>query len=135
MTRTPNGQARSLRIVGIPGKGRGVVAGRRLCRGEVVGSAPVIVIPSREWPLVEQTVLSRYCFVWDDVTGSVAVALGRCSLLNHSYVPNVTAERKVRSRLMVFSALRDVEPGEELTLNYNGPADCRDPVGFEVRDP
>ncbi len=131
----PEGEAGGSRIVRIPGKGRGVVARRRFSAGDLVASAPVIVIPSRQWALLEQTVLSRYCFVWDEVKGSVAVALGVCSLLNHSYTPNLAAERRMRSKLMVVVAIRDVEPGEELSINYNGAPDCREPVGFDVRDP
>lgn len=76
--------------------------------------------------------LGRYTFAWDDRTGSVALALGRVSLLNHSYTPNLAAEKRVAARTIVFVALRDVDKGEELTINYHGDADCRDPVGFPV---
>ena len=125
----------ALRVVRVPGKGRGVVAGRRFDAGELVDAAPVVVVPASQWALVQQTTLSRFCFVWDDAKGSVAVALGRGSLFNHSYRPNVTPEKKVRSRMMLFFALRSIEPGEELTINYNGDVDSREPVGFDVTDP
>ncbi len=125
----------SLRVVRVPGKGRGVVAGRRFSRGEVVDAAPVVVLPAAQWAVLEETEMCRFCFVWDDDKGSVAVALGRGSLFNHSYRPNVTPEKKVRSKVMVFVALRDIDPGEELTINYNGDVDSREPVGFEVKEP
>ncbi|MGH9282512.1 MAG: SET domain-containing protein-lysine N-methyltransferase [Acidimicrobiales bacterium] len=118
----------------VPGKGRGVLAGRDFAEGEVVDAAHVVVVPAREWPMLKQTAMRRFCFVWDDDAGSVAVALGRASLFNHSYSPNVESEKRVKDRLIVFSALRDIEAGEELTLNYNGDVHCLDPVGFEVRD-
>lgn len=122
-----------LRVVAVPGKGRGVVAGRPFAAGEEVDRAPVVVVPARQWPALEQTELRRFCFVWDDGTASAAVALGHCSLFNHSYTPNVVAEKHVSRRFMVFSALRDIAAGEELTINYNGEAGCLDPVGFEVK--
>lgn len=118
----------------MPGKGRGILAGRRFSAGEVVDAAPVVVVPPGEWSLLEQTELGRFCFVWDDDKGSVAVALGRGSLFNHSWTPNVTPEKRFGSRRMVFIALRDIEPGEELTINYGGDVDSREPVGFEVKD-
>jgi len=33
----------------------------------------------------------------------------------------------------VFVALRDIEAGEEITVNYNGRPSGRAKVGFEVR--
>lgn len=123
----------SLEVVPVPGKGRGLVAGRRFGCGEVVETAPVLVVPAREWELVRSTVVGRFCFGWNDDTGSVALALGRVSLLNHSYTPNVVSEKHLRRRLIVFVALRDIEPGEELTLNYNGDPGSRASVGFTVR--
>lgn len=117
----------------LPGKGRGLLAGRRFARREVVEAAPVIVIPGREWELVSQTVLARFVFAWDERTGSTAVALGRVSLLNHSWKPNLAAEKHVATRMLRFIALHDIDQGEELTLNYRGNARDRGPLGFEVK--
>jgi hypothetical protein len=122
----------ALEVVPVPGKGRGLVAGRRFVCGEVVDAAPVVVIPAREWELIQTTVVGRFCFAWNDGTGSVAVALSRASFLNHSYTPNVASEKHLRRREIVFVALRDIEPGEELTLNYSGDPGSRASVGFAV---
>jgi uncharacterized protein len=123
----------ALRIVRVPGKGRGVRACRTFARGEVIDSPPVVVLSAREWQLVEQTVLGKFAFGWDDAKGSVAIALGAGSFLNHSYAPNVASDKDVRGRRIVFSAVRDIARGEELTINYNGDLDSREPVGFEVK--
>lgn len=135
MTARPPENGSTLRVVRVPGKGRGIVAGRPIAAREVVDAAPVVVIPARDRPFVEQTALGRFCFVWDDVTGSPAVALGRASLLDHSYEPNVVSEKRIGPRLIAFVALRDIVSGEELTLNYNGEVDGREPVGFDVEEP
>ncbi|MGI8685657.1 MAG: SET domain-containing protein-lysine N-methyltransferase [Acidimicrobiales bacterium] len=130
---SPQDESRpSLRVVPLPGKGRGIVAGDRIASGQVVDAAPVIVIPARSSAVVQETVLGRYTFTWDERTGSVALALGRVSLLNHSYTPNLAAEKRTATRTIAFIALRDVDKGEELTINYHGDADCRDPVWFPV---
>lgn len=130
---TPPGNAgQLLRVVSIPGKGRGLVAGCRIACGWVVDVVPVIVVPARSATTVQETVLGRFTFAWDERTGSVALALGRVSLLNHSYKPNLAAEKRVGARTIAFIALRDVDQGEELTINYHGQADCQDPLGFPV---
>jgi uncharacterized protein len=123
----------ALRVVRVPGKGRGVRAGRPIACGEVIDSAPVVVLSAKEWELVEQTVLGQFAFGWDDAKGSVAIALGHGSFLNHSYAPNVATDKDVRGRRIVFSAVRDIASGEELTINYNGDLDSGEPVGFEVK--
>ena len=35
-------------------------------------------------------------------------------------------------RTKLFTALRAIEPGEEITVNYNGDPEDGSPVGFEV---
>ena len=34
----------------------------------------------------------------------------------------------------IFTALRDIQPGEEITVNYNGHEEDLTPVGFDVID-
>ena len=111
-----------------PGKGRGVFARAPIPEGTIIERAPVLVIPAVE---VDEnpydTVITRYCFQWGADT--VAVVLGFGSLYNHSYQPNAYY-RDRRNRVKEFIALRDIRPGEEITINYNGsPADPSD-VGF-----
>ncbi len=133
MARAGNQPTSSLRVVRVPGKGRGVRAARAFTSGELIDSAPVVVLSAEEWDLVGQTVLADYAFRWDEDKGSVAIALSQASMFNHSYAPNVASDKDVRSRRINFSAVRDIAAGEELTINYNGDLDSRDPVGFEVR--
>ena len=123
----------ALRVVRVLGKGRGVRAGRTFAPGDVIDSAPVVVLSAQEWELVGQTVLANFAFGWDEAKGSVAIAFGQGSFFNHSYAPNVASDKDVRGRRIVFSAVRDIGPGEELTINYNGDLDSRAPVGFDVR--
>lgn len=121
------------RIVDIPGKGRGVVAARRLKAGELVELAPVIVVPAKDYDAVSSTVLDGYVYDWGR-DGELAVALGQGSLYNHSFQPNVVYEKRLSDRLIEYRALRDVEPGEELCINYNGVVDDDTPLWFEVKE-
>ena len=125
-----------LRVVAVKAKGgRGVVAAAPIAEGEVFESSPVVVIPAEEWHRVEEGVLGSYFFCWNDRSGTKAIVLGRGSLINHSYRPNTLARKRMAQRQMDFVALRPIEAGEELTVNYNGDPGDDGPVGFDVYDP
>ena len=126
--------SQALLVVSVPGKGRGVVAGRRFGRGELIERAPVVVLSPADWDVARQTNVARYCFLWGRGGHQAGIALGTGSLFNHSYTPNALARPLVRERLMEFVALRDIEQDEEITINYNGDPDDRAPVGFRVRE-
>ena len=119
-------------MVTIPGKGRGLVADRPFARDELIERAPVVVISRQDWELIQETEVSCYCFNWGSKSKDAAIALGRSSLINHSYTPNAYAQPRHRQRMMDFVALRDIDVGEEITINYNGEPDDRAPVDFEV---
>lgn len=97
---------------------RGVIATRAIARGQVIERCPIILVPPHQIDLVDQTVLEPYTFAWDDENS--ALLLGYGMLLNHSYAPNVDYDPDYETKEMVFTALRDIEPGEELCINYNG---------------
>jgi SET domain-containing protein len=115
----------------IKGKGRGVFARRLIRKGEVVERVPVLVLPISV--LVnsesEDSHLSHYGFAWG--REKVAVALGYGSLYNHSYSPNARYDDTGR-QTKLFTAIRNIAPGEEITINYNGGPRRRAPVWFDV---
>src|SRR5436853_7920953 len=70
-----------------PAKGRGIFATRTIAAGTVIESAPVIIVPAAQCPLLDKTILHDYYFDWagdPDGDGSGAVALGLVALCNHS---------------------------------------------------
>jgi uncharacterized protein len=111
-------------------KGRGVFARERIPKGSVIETAPIVTIPVQEvFGSAQSAKLSEYVFNLDG--GVVAIALGYGSLYNHSYEPN--AEYFFSGRLVqVFRAIRNITPGEEITINYNGNLRDRSPVWFQV---
>lgn len=113
------------------GKGRGVFARRLILKGTVFERVPLLVIPAAEILNCEHSkVLPGYIFEYKK---QVALALGYGSLYNHSYSPNARYDDAGR-QIKEFSALRDIQPGEEITINYNGAEDIMDPVEFHVLD-
>jgi SET domain-containing protein len=117
----------------ISGKGRGVFARRHIEADTVFEKVPVIVMPAEEvLESTESSVLANYVFDWGKET--VALALGYGSMYNHSYTPNARYDDEGR-QTKLFTALRDIDAGEEITVNYNGHEEDLTPVGFDVIDP
>ena len=114
----------------IRSKGRGIFATAFIPEGTVFERAPVLVMPAKEINVEqEDTVLSHYLFGWGKNT--VAMALGFGSLYNHSYSPNARYE-DVNGQMKNYIAIRDIQAGEEVTINYNGDADSKELVWFDV---
>ncbi|MEZ4734909.1 MAG: SET domain-containing protein-lysine N-methyltransferase [Caldilineaceae bacterium] len=80
---------------------------------------------------LERTVLFHYCYSWGE---NSALALGFGSLFNHSYHPNAMYNRKFAEQVIEYMALCDIQPGEEITVNYNGDPNDLDPLWFAVRE-
>lgn len=112
------------------GRGRGVFARKFIPSGAIIERVPVIVFPAKEI-LIDgcATTLYHYCFEWGKET--VALALGYGSVYNHSYSPNARYD-DVAQRTKVYSAIKDIQAGEEITINYNGDPDDRSPMEFDV---
>ena len=117
----------SIEVKLVKGKGRGVFALRPIAKGEVVERVPVIVFSAQDNEA--NPVLGHYVFAWG--RGTVALALGYGSLYNHSYSPNCRYD-DIGRQTKVFTALRDIAVGEELTINYHGSPEINAPVEFDV---
>lgn len=98
-----------------PGRGRGVFAGQDFEEGEVVEVCPVIVLPADQNLHMRLTTLGRYTFSWPR---GVGVVLGYGALVNHSATPNTAWNWDVDENVVLFSALRPVTKGEEITHDY-----------------
>ena len=116
-----------LRIAQMGRRGRGVVAERRIERGELVERSPVLIIPHADRAAVDPTVVFTCVFMWEHGTveedlyrheGRAAIALGFTSLLNHSYAPNCAFVRHIDDLAVDLVAARAIETGEELTIDY-----------------
>jgi len=116
------------------GKGRGIFAQRKICEGEKIEEAPVVVLPASEIEFLDKTVLQDYYFVWGEDEEQAAIMLGLCSLCNHSYSPNAIFNLLPERSAIEFIALRDIERGEEITINYNGDPENQKSIWFDTQD-
>lgn len=113
--------------------GRGVFAAQDFAPGDLIETAPVLVIPAAEWSLIEKTALFNYCYAFGgNGCEDMALALGFGSMYNHSYTPNAQYIKKIEEKAISYYAIRPIERGEEITINYNGDPGCRDPLWFPV---
>ncbi|NKC11404.1 MAG: SET domain-containing protein-lysine N-methyltransferase [Gammaproteobacteria bacterium] len=115
-----------------PGKGRGVFAREDIKKGTEIERVPVLVLEVKA--LYDNEYDSRilsYVFDWGKDT--VALALGYGSLYNHSFKPNARYDDEGRMT-KIYSAVRNIKAGEEITINYNGEPGILDDPGFEVLD-
>lgn len=101
--------------------GRGVFAGRSYRAGEVIEVCPVIRLPTSPEGAGGKA-LEHYVFQWGEGTGELAVALGYGSLYNHSSDPNARFNPRASRDDIVFRALRDIEAGEQVFIDYRWDA-------------
>lgn len=104
---------------GISNAGRGVFAAANIHKDEVIERCPIIKIEEKEMPLLKQSELLNYYFMWGEKLKEVAICLGFGSLYNHSYEPNAKYKKITDEDLIDFVAIKDIKKGEEITVNYN----------------
>lgn len=95
--------------------GRGVFATRAFDEGDLVEICPVVLIEDELGSIPEP--IRRLIFNWPQ--GRYALALGYGSIYNHADDPNLEFNRDVEDLAIRFNALRTIEIGEQLTINYN----------------
>ncbi len=116
-------------------KGKGVFTMGSIPAGEVIESSPVIVMSGQDRKLLDQTLLHDYIFNWQPGGADMCcMALGWVPLYNHSYASNCEYFMVYDEQLIYIKTVRQVEPGEELTINYNGDWNDEHKVWFDVLD-
>jgi len=114
-------------------KGRGVFTRSPIKARTVIEVSPVIVLPRADTDIVDKTRLHNYIFLWGARFTRSCVALGYCSIYNHSFLPNCEYEMDFDADTMTIRTLRNIKKGEELFINYNGENDDQTPVWFQVK--
>ncbi|MBS1779756.1 MAG: SET domain-containing protein-lysine N-methyltransferase [Bacteroidetes bacterium] len=123
----------ALYIDHIAGKGRGIFAGENIPMGTIVETSPVIVMTAEERLLLDKTLLHDYIFEWKpDGQALCCMAQGYISVYNHSYTSNCEYFMDYENETITIKTVREIELGEELTINYNGDWDDATPVWFDV---
>lgn len=113
-------------------RGRGIYTAQPIPKGSSIESCPVIVLPVKDTPLIHQTHLHDYYFLWGN-EGQSAIALGFGSIYNHAKHPNADYEMDLPGCSIDIFATRDIEAGEEITISYTEGGTQRTQLWFEVK--
>ena len=113
---------------------RGVFSTQPIPEGSIIEVCAVIVIDRDEMEYLKKTELYNYYFDWDEEERSGAIALGYGSLYNHAYLPNAEYILDKKFNRLEFYAIRDIEAGEEITINYNGDPSNQEKVWFDNQE-
>jgi len=111
---------------------RGVFSSEAIPKGSIIEICPVIVIPKEETVHIKKTALYNYYFDWKEEDESLAISLGYGSLFNHAYHPNAEYIPDYEALALRFYAIKDIEVGEEITINYNGDPNDQEIVWFDL---
>jgi SET domain-containing protein len=112
--------------------GRGVFAGRRFRKGELLERCPILCVSARDRRILERTGLRGY--LYERHKGAGAIALGFGSLYNHSAHPNAECELVLEDQILDVRALRDITKGEEISISYGDESELWfEPRGDEDR--
>jgi SET domain-containing protein len=119
-------------------KGRGAFARKPIKKGTLIDVAHVVLIPNKDYRKIKKTYLYNYCYIWEDPKHEPAfknaITLSVSQFINHSYTPNLKYLYDYDNKAIEFSAIQDIQEGEELTVNYNGLVDDASPLWFKVQD-
>jgi hypothetical protein len=81
--------------------------------------------------ILDQTRLHDYIFEWGADRSECCMALGYVPIYNHSRLSNCEYEMDYATETISIKAMRDIEAGEELFINYNGDWNDQRTVWFE----
>lgn len=110
-------------------KGRGVFALKSFKTGEVIEICPTLRMTPTERKLCSKTILDYYMYPWKS-TRSASLVLGYGSIYNHSFDPNADWKQNFKTKTMVYRAIKPINKGEEITVNYNGEPDDTTPIDW-----
>jgi len=115
-------------------KGRGMFAAEAIQPEEIIENSPVIVMDTVARVHLDQTLLHDYIFEWQpDGAALCCMALGYIPIYNHSYASNCEYFMDYEAQTMSIKTVREINAGEELTINYNGDWNDEKPVWFDVK--
>jgi len=125
-------QIPGLFIMETPNRGKGVFAGLPISEGDSIEVCHIVKIAKAEIPIIHKTRLHDYYFLWGEDLEEAALALGFGSLYNHQLFPNANFFLDLENETIDIVAIRDIEPGEEITINYHGEPGDEGEVWFDV---
>jgi SET domain-containing protein len=113
-------------------KGLGVFTSEIIVANTIIEIAPVIVMSKEDRIHLDKTLLHDYIFEWGEDSTKCCMALGYVPIYNHACPSNCEYEMDFANGLIQIKTVRDIIPGEELSINYNGNFDDESSVWFPL---
>lgn len=113
-------------------KGRGVFTEFFLPANTVIEVAQAITFSAEDRAHIDKSILHDYIFEWGNEQKECAMALGLVPIYNHSYDSNCTYIMQYETQEFLIQTVKDIKPGQELTINYNGEPDDETPLWFDA---
>ena len=123
----------SLQVNFTKNKGRGVFTNENISAASVIEISPVIVMKKQDRIHLDKTLLHDYIFEWGLKKDQCCMALGLIPIYNHSYKSNCEYFMDFEEDNIFVKTVRNIEKGEELTINYNGDWNDKTKVWFDVK--
>jgi len=98
--------------------GRGVFTKEKIIKDEVFEQCHFVVM---DIPIEQMGVLSDYVYAWPRGRKSNYIhimSLGQGAVYNHSETPNANWITDEKQMCLTFFALRDIDEGEEICIDY-----------------
>ncbi len=110
-------------IIESPSRGRGIAAAQDVAPGELIVSAPVLILSGVEYYLMRILPCIMHTFVWDRPKAqggeTAVIAFGLASLCNHAdNGANAEVLRDYDEECLDLVALRTIKTGEEILIRY-----------------
>lgn len=107
-----------------PKDGWGVFARRNIKKHDILEESPIVV--TYKETIIDVPEFFRYCYDYDNEIAMFG--LGYAGLYNHSSDPNVDWKKDHVNMIIEHFAIRDIEAGEELMIDYG-----EENIGFEIK--
>jgi uncharacterized protein len=106
-----------------PIHGRGAFATSAIRRGDMFHTAHLLVFDCEQSAALARTAAANYVFHVEDCPGdpssdTTGIALSPISFVNHDATCNATFVVNSSALTVTFTALREIEAGEEITIDY-----------------
>jgi SET domain-containing protein len=113
--------------------GRGVFTSDTIEVDTIVEISPVIVMGQEDRAHLDKTLLHDYIFEWGQNTDKCCMALGLIPIYNHCYESNCEYIMDYEANTIEVKAVRLIEKGAELTINYNGDCNDKSTIWFDAK--
>jgi len=113
--------------------GKGVFTKEKISADTVIEISPVIVMSNEDRIHLDRTKLHDYIFEWGLKKDKCCMALGFIPMYNHNYKSNCEYFMDFEEEIIFVKTVKDIEMGEELTINYNGDWNDETKIWFDAK--